>query len=78
MNKISITLGPVTESISNQLSTINIPTENVEAIAKYHESINLLYLSGILTDSEADRAYSRLLKYILRQIDYYNKPEVKS
>lgn len=64
MKKFNITLGPLALSLATQLAPFDLPQQAVEQLDYDTDSINRLFIRGILTDREFERAQSRLIKKI--------------
>lgn len=75
--KRNITLGAMAEPLSEQLAGIIHPNF-VEQFDKDASAISRLYIRGMITDAESNKARKRLMKKILFTVSNLPHPDLKS
>lgn len=74
-NYLEIRFGALQEKIAIQLKrqNLNFEPDKIKSYQELSYSISMLYIHGILIESERDKAYKRLYDKIARHIKKLNK-----
>lgn len=72
---MEIKFGALQNSIATQLKAQDIPfdSDKVKSYQALSHSIGMLYVHGVIIESERDNAYNRLYKKIANHVKKFNK-----
>ena len=72
---MQIELGAMSPKLSKQLAATKIPKDRLKVLDKLADSRTWLYLHGILTDAESEKAAHRLIAKVQKELNGANIPD---